>query len=61
MNGNQYELIGLNLNGDNVTIADNFGTENVPLEIKNFTGNKNIKILIQYKHKIYVKKLMNRH
>ena len=61
MNGNQYGLIALNLNGDNVTIADNFGTENVTLEIKNFTGNKNIKILIQYKHKIYVKKLMNRH
>ena len=35
-------LIALYVDDNNVTYFDNFGVENIPKEIKNFIGNKNI-------------------
>ena len=39
-------FIALYVNSDNVTHFDSFGIDNVPKDIKKFTGNKNITINI---------------
>ena len=38
----ETHCIALYVNADNVTYFDSFGVENVPKEIKKFTGNNNI-------------------